>query len=547
MAGEVSENNESVFDAFIAAAAEVPDRLFVIAPPSATRLYEPAGTTLTYRDAATAVALLRRTYARDGYGPGLRVALMLENRPAFLLHWLALNALQVSVVPLNPALRAQELAYLLEHSEAAAVVTVPERAESVFAAIVAAKLELPVGIAGEAFEPPLPHKAEAGASVPPAAKECAVLYTSGTTGKPKGCILANDYFLAAGRWYAAEGGLCTLRAGADRVLTPLPFFHMNAMAFSFQAVVETRNCLVMLDRCHPATWWTDVAKTQATAIHYLGVMPAILLGHPPSPTDRAHRVRFGFGAGVDPKHHAAFEKRFGFPLVEAWAMTETGAGACIAASREPRRVGTRCFGKPAPALAWRIVGDDGSEAAPGIPGELYVRNAGPEPRAGFFAGYLKDPAATAAAWADGWFRTGDVVRAVEGALHFVERKKNVIRRSGENIAALEVEGVLVEHAAVKEAAVIAVQDATRGEEVMACVVLKAGLDPSETTARAIADFCRERLAYFKAPGWVLFRDALPTTATQKVEKAKLKVPLAELLRSPTCFDLRTLKKPPVQH
>ncbi|MBM3509150.1 MAG: ATP-dependent acyl-CoA ligase [Alphaproteobacteria bacterium] len=538
---------ESVFDAFVAAAAEVPDRLFVIAPASATRLYEPAGVTLTYRDAATAVALLRRSYARAGYGPGLRVALMLENRPAFLLHWLALNALQVSVVPLNPALRAQELAYLLEHSEAAAVVTVPERAESVFAAIVAANLEFPVGIAGEAFEPPLPHKAEAGASVPPAADEGAVLYTSGTTAKPKGCILGNDYFLAAGRWYAAEGGLCTLRAGADRVLTPLPFFHMNALAFSFQAVVETRNCLVMIDRFHPATWWADVAKTQATAIHYLGVMPAILLGHPPAPTDRAHRVRFGFGAGVDPKHHAAFEKRFGFPLIEAWAMTETGAGACVAASREPRRVGTRCFGKPAPTLAYRIVGDDGGEAAPGTPGEFYVRNAGPEPRAGFFAGYLKDPAATTAAWADGWFHTGDVVRAVEGALHFVERKKNVIRRSGENIAALEVEGVLVEHAAVREAAVIAVQDATRGEEVMACVVLKTGLDPSEATARAIADFCRERLAYFKAPGWVLFRDALPTTATQKVEKAKLKVPLAELLHSPTCFDLRALKKPPVQH
>jgi acyl-CoA synthetase (AMP-forming)/AMP-acid ligase II len=547
VSGAGSGATESVFDAFIAAAAEAPDRLFVIAPPSATRLYEPAGITLTYRDAATEVARLRRSYGRAGYGPGTRVALMLENRPAFLLHWLALNALGVSVVPLNPALRAGELAYLLEHSEAAAAIAVPERAESLFAAIVAANLELPVGIANDAFEPPLPHQAEAGAGVPPAADECAVLYTSGTTGKPKGCILDNGYFLAAGRWYAAEGGLCTLRPGADRVLTPLPFFHMNAMAFSFQAAVETRNCLVMLDRFHPATWWADVAKTQASAIHYLGVMPAILLGHPPAPTDRAHRVRFGFGAGVDPKHHAAFESRFGFPLIEAWAMTETGAGACVAASREPRRVGTRCFGKPPSSLAYRIVGDDGADAPPGTPGELLVRRAGSAPQAGFFSGYLKDAAATAAAWAGGWFHTGDIVRLTEGALHFVERKKNVIRRSGENIAALEVETVLAEHTAVKEAAVIAVQDATRGEEVMACVVLKVGIAANEATARAVADFCRDRLAYFKAPGWVLFRDSLPTTATQKVEKAKLKVPLAELLRSPTCFDLRTLKKPPATH
>src|SRR6185295_1385864 len=132
--------------------------------------------------------------------------------------------------------------------------------------------------------------------------------------------------------------------------------------------------------------------SRATVVHYLGVMPALLLAAPASELDRQHKVRFGFGAGVDARHHAPFEERFGFPLLEAWAMTETGAAACIMAHREPRHVGTNCF-----------CGID-------VPGELLVRATGIDPRRDFFVGYLKDDAATEAAWADGWFHTGDVVR-----------------------------------------------------------------------------------------------------------------------------------------
>ena len=156
--------------------------------------------------------------------------------------------------------------------------------------------------------------------------------------------------MEVGRLYTGLGGYCRFETG-DRLATPLPVTHMNALAVSFMAMVMTGGCLVQLDRFHPSTWWQSLRDARATAFHYLGVMPAMLLKAPPSPTDDLRGVlRFGFGAGVDPRHHAAFETRFGVPLIEAWAMTETGAGAWITANREPRHVGQRCFGKRAAGL-----------------------------------------------------------------------------------------------------------------------------------------------------------------------------------------------------
>ena len=205
---------------------------------------------------------------------------------------------------------------MLGHSEASAVVT-------------AQTLE----------DPPTPGK-------PVGAAECALLYTSGTTGKPKGCLLSNFYFLNVGQRYLDEGGLCTVRPREDRLITPLPLFHMNALAVSTTAMILSGGCLIQLDRFHPRTWWRDVAESGATIVHYLGVMPAILNSHAEDLHRKQHHVRFGYGANANPSDHAAFEERFGFPLVEAWAMTETGGGALIAASREPRHVGTRCIGSP---------------------------------------------------------------------------------------------------------------------------------------------------------------------------------------------------------
>jgi acyl-CoA synthetase (AMP-forming)/AMP-acid ligase II len=480
----------TVFSAFERAAAVHAAKPFLAMPSWKVEL--------TYMQALERAASAAARYQALGYGPGHRVALQLENRPEFLLHFLALNSLGVSVVPLNPDYRESELHYILEHSEASAVITA-QTLESL----------------------PNPGK-------PVAATECALLYTSGTTGKPKGCLLSNFYFLNVGQRYLDEGGLCAVRPGEERLITPLPFFHMNALAVSTTAMILSGGCLVQLDRFHPRTWWRDVAESGATIVHYLGVMPAVLLNlaekHP------AHRVRFGFGANANPKDHAAFEARFGFPLIEAWAMTETGGGAMIAASREPRHVGTRCIGFPGKDTDLKI---DES-------GELLVRQAGADSRRGFFSGYLKDDVATEHAWRDGWFHTGDSVRrGPDGALHFVDRLKNIIRRAGENIAALEVEAALAGHPAIAQAAVIAVSDPLRDEEVMACVVLQPKQSASRDIAISIQDWCLERLAYFKAPGHVAFVDSLPTTATNKVRKAKL----ADFaFNAADTFDLRERKK-----
>ncbi len=159
-------------------------------------------------------------------------------------------------------------------------------------------------------------------------------------------------------------------------MTPLPLTHMNAMACSTMVVLVAGGCLVQLDRFHPRSWLQSARESGATVVHYLGVMPAMLLAAPPSPADRDHAIRWAFGAGVDPKHHAAFEERFGFPLVEAWAMTETGVAACIMANREPRLVGRACFGRQPDFVEVRLVDDAGQPSAAGDNEPANHRNGG---------------------------------------------------------------------------------------------------------------------------------------------------------------------------
>jgi acyl-coenzyme A synthetase/AMP-(fatty) acid ligase len=374
--------------------------------------------------------------------------------------------------------------------------------------------------------------------------EAALLYTSGTTGTPKACILSNDYFLEIGRLYTGLGGYCRFAGAGDRLATPLPVTHMNALACSFMAMLMTGGCLIQLDRFHPSTWWHSIRTSRATAFHYLGVMPAMLLNVPASSDDDvAGAVRFGFGAGADPRHQAAFEARFGVPLIEAWAMTETGAGAWITANHEPRHPGRRCFGKAPTGLAYRIVDDGGKDVTPGTVGELLVRRAGPDPRRGFFSGYYKDHSATEQVWIDGWFHTGDLVRVDEdGSFFFVDRSKNVVRRSGENIAAVEVESALQTHPDVRASAVCPVTDDIRGEEVFAFVILRPDVSPSVETATQIQAHCRLSLAYYKAPGYIGFRTDLPQTASQKLARAQIKVLAARAVDSAGALDLRHLKR-----
>ena len=533
-----------MFEAFCRTVEQYEDGCFLCVLPQVAESYSIEARTWSYRQAAHEVQVLCARYREAGYGHGHRAGLMLENRPAFFFHWLALNALGVSVVPMSAEWRRAELEYLVGHSEIC-VAVVPEGRERELrnAARAAGR---PLALASvDLAQLPRAAFAAPSATRPDLAAECALLYTSGTTGRPKGCVLTNEYFLEAGTWYAGLDGVCEISPGRERLITPLPLSHMNAMAFSSMAMLLTGGCIIQLDRFHPSTWWDSVCLSGATIVHYLGVMPPMLLGAPVSERERDIGVRFGFGAGVSPRLHVAFERRFGFPLIEAWAMTETGAGAAVIANREPRKVGSACFGRPGPQIEYRVVDEQGRDVAPGRPGELLVRHAGDAPRRGFFHEYLKDAQATEQAWAGGYFHTGDIVELdADGDLHFIDRKRNVIRRSGENISAVEVEGVLLQHPGVAAVGVAAVPDEVRGDEVMACIVPRERLSEAAGAALAqnIVGFCLERLAYFKAPGYIGFCERLPLTATEKIQRAQLKELAQGLVRSSACVDVRKLKK-----
>ena len=536
----------TVFRAFTHSATLHGDKAFLEIIPATARRYGIEPVVLSYAEALRQVEHAIESYRATGLSSGQRVALLLENRPEFFIHWLALNALGVSAVPLNPDWREAELEYVLGHSEASLAVVLADRKSDLVSA--ARRLARPLAVAAPAEIRSMGRliavQPAAGAQ-PGGHTECALLYTSGTTGEPKGCILPNEYFLWAGTWYAELGGLCQLEPGKDRLLTPLPMYHMNAMACSTMAMLLTGGCVVPLDRFHPEEWWHNVRESKATIVHYLGVMPAMLMSLKAVASDGEHAVRFGFGAGVSASDHAAFEQRFGFPLIEAWAMTETGCGAAIIANREPRKIGTTCFGRAPDRVEYRIVDAEGRDAGVDQPGELWVRSAGPDPHFGFFAGYLKNDAATAEAWREGYFHTGDVVALdADGLFHFVDRKKNVIRRSGENIAAVEVESVLKQHPDIAAVAVAGVADSVRGEEVMACVVRRQGAAGSNDAdlARSLASFCLERLAYYKAPGFVGFCERLPLTATAKIQRAELKLLAESMHKAGRYVDTRDLKR-----
>lgn len=528
----------SVYDAFMATCRNFGEACFL----TATSRLPDSARDLSYNESAVRVSKRLSALQKSGYTAGDRIALLLGNQPQYFIEMLACNALGISVAPINPDLTSAEAAYILRHSGARLLVFADGYQDLAEAACQLADNLQSVNSQSEFFP-------EIAGSAQPApitrASEASLLYTSGTTGTPKGCILSNDYYFCLGDFYAGRDGLVQLRPGAERILNPLPVFHQNAGIFSLMGALLTGNCLIMTDRFHASSWWQEVVQSRATIVHYLGVMPAILAKLPVCDQENQHAVRLGIGAGVEPAHHEAFEKRFGFPLIELWGMTEAGGG--FFADTEPRQIGTRGVGRPrgiaGQDLEFRLVDDTGADVPPGEPGELLVRRVGPNPRRGFFDGYLKDSGTTEQAWSGGWFHTGDVFWQDETSmLHFAERKKNIIRRSGENIAALEVETVLRDHPEVRRVAVIAVPDEMRGEEVMACVETGPEVTHDRDLAESIFQWCRDRLAYYKAPGWVLFVDAIPTTSTQKMQKSQIFPKGADPTRRPGAHDLRGAKK-----
>ena len=538
MSGQIG--HRTLDAAFQAVAGRKPGLACIAVPPAKGRDYAPDGLEWSYGETAERVEAAAQAYAKAGYGHGHRVALLLENRPDFLVHFLALNRLGCCAIPINPDYRAHDMAYLLEHSGSDLAVVLDHRVADVHA--------VAQGIAGQ---PPvcglsalagLPRARRAALAMPPGrASETVLLYTSGTTGLPKGCMIDNEYLFYAAERYNRAGGAMAVRPEAERLYNPLPLFYANSVSISNPAMILGGNCMIFPDRFHPKSFWADLIATRASMIHYLGIIPPVMMNMPESPEERQHGVRCGIGAGIDPALHGAFERRFGFPLIEVWGMSELGI--VTAANHEPRHIESRSIGQPLWDAEVALQDDSGILVQDEGIGELVVRRQGDDPRKGFFREYFRDPETTADAWRGGWFHTGDIVRRdAQGVLHFLDRKKHMIRRSGQNIAAAEIEACLRELPGIAEVAVLAVPDELREEEVMACIIPRPGADTDQAAAKAIVEACLARLAYFKVPAWILFVASLPTTATQKLQKTQIFQAGEDPRQRAGVFDFRALKQ-----
>ncbi|HEX4934659.1 MAG TPA: AMP-binding protein, partial [Gemmatimonadaceae bacterium] len=296
----------------------------------------------------------------------------------------------------------------------------------------------------------------------------------------------------------------------DVALTAQPFYYMDPQWNVGMCLVA--GCpLVILPRFSASTFWRSVQETGTTFFYVLGTMPVFLLKQPPDPTvERGHRVRFVSCSGIVPALHAEFEARWGVPWREAFGMTETGVDLFVPVE-DTACVGSGAAGRPVEGEEACVVDPAGHPLGDGEVGELCVRGSG------MMLGYWNNPAATAERIRDGWLHTGDLAwRDEQGYYHIVGRLKDMIRRTGENISAVEVEGVLAQHPAVRGVAVVPVADELRGEEVKAFVQLQPGHE--ETPPQALVDFARANLAAFKVPRFIEYVDDLPRTPSEKVAK-----------------------------
>lgn len=530
----------TIAEVFSEAAQRWPTNDFFVVPAAPTRHYHPEGFSATFAEMAASIEHNAEILRAAGYGPGHRVAVDLENRPEQVSIAFALASVGVSMVPINPDLRPAEVGYILSDSSPELVIAAPNRVESVKAAIEESERSIDFVALDGQLDAVTPAQTKSTHTVTPET-EASVLYTSGTTGKPKGCLLSQRYQLEIGEWYLNMGGRVDFREGQDRIYNPLPLFHVNSGLCSLYAALLSGNCQIQPERFSASAWWTDIAATGATVGHYLGVVVPALLAAPEQETDTQSGLRFAVGAGVEPSLHATFEERFGLPLIEVWGMTEMCR--LLGDTHEPRSIHTRAIGRARPGVEVRVVDEFDVDVPAGATGELLVRHSEATPRAGFFDGYLNKPDATAQGWRNDWWHTGDTVRMDEtGMVEFVDRSKNIIRRSGENISAAEIEACLYEDERVARVAVLAIADAVRDEEVYACVVPREGVEPSAALAEELFSHCAHQMAYYKPPGWLLFVDDLPTTGTQKIMKHALFGAGVDPTEISDVYDFRDRKK-----
>jgi crotonobetaine/carnitine-CoA ligase len=374
--------------------------------------------------------------------------------------------------------------------------------------IIVVEGEEPDGL--DCFEPDAGPLALADADVDPKAITN-VYYTSGTTGPPKGCTVDHAYWLRFVDLYLRLYGLTP----DDRLLCCLQFFY-NDPPWLLLLSLHAGTSLVVMRRFSVSRYWRVVTGHRITRLFGLASIPSLLLKAEPTRLEREHQVDFALHIGIPARLHGEFVERWGFPWVEGYGLTETGLVVAMPLEYADEMIGSGSIGLPCPEVEIRLVDDAGADVGVGEPGEVLIRAPG------LMSGYLNRPDATAETMRDGWLHSGDVARRDgRGFLYFVGRKKDIIRRSGENVAAAEVEDVLRGHPQVLEAAVVPVPDELRGEEVKAYVALVEGADSSAVDPPALIEYCRDRLAKHKVPRYVEYRTDFPRTPSMRVKKSAL--------------------------
>lgn len=476
-----------------------------------------AAHTWTYGACAADVAALRALLAELGVGPGDRVVLHMENAPAFVIALLAITATGATAVPTIAQYSTEELGYVVEHSEAAAIVT-NLRHQSMAERVAAGASDPPPVVCGARVTNGRRRARRAATALPeddrpPGLRTALMMYTSGTTGRPKGVMLSHAACLSAGATTRAETGLTP----SDRSYCVLPLFHVNAMCFQLVPALLTGSQLVIGPVFSARAYWPVVADHAITVGNLTAGPLRILLGTPPgaAEAEAATSMRLMmYALPLDRDEIRAVESRFGVAVSMGWGLTESAAcGTRTPVHLDPRH-DWQSIGTVSPGWELRVVGDDGAEVPPGGVGELVIR--GPST----MSGYFRDPRATAEVLdGDGWLRTGDLGRVDDGYVFFHDRRKDVIKVKGENVGAGEVERVLLEHPLVEECAAVGVPDPILGERLLAFVVLSAGAAVED---EALRGHCAERLASFKVPSRVLPVPELPRTSIGKIRKAGLR-------------------------
>jgi long-chain acyl-CoA synthetase len=452
------------------------------------------------------VSAVAEQLREHGIGRGDVVALRLTNRIEFVVLLFAAWRIGATVTPLNPSLTLGEVTRQLDDSYARLLIIEDETPAPHATVLTVSEL----------------RRSPQGPDVTPADDGAALallIYTSGTTGTPKGVMLDHANLDAM-----VEMGRQALNVGPDdRCLLILPLFHVNGIVVSVLLPLVTGASVAIADRFKPQTFFDILAAERPTFFSAVPTIYNMLLSLPTEVVPDTASVRFAIcgAAPAAAELLSRFERRYGFPLLEAYGLSEATCGSTINPLRGPRRVGT--VGIPLPGQDLRILTTDGSEAKSGVDGEVVVRGGN------VMRGYLGRPEETAKVLVDGWLRTGDVGHLdAEGYLTLVGRSKDMIIRGGENIYPKEIEDVLSSHPSVREAAVIGVPDAVWGEVVVAYVESSPG---QSVDTEALMRHCAGHLAGYKRPIAIYALEALPRNAVGKVAKADLRQAHADHITS----------------